>query len=169
MDTFYATMGAFCFTLVGLWWAVVQVRFDVWTTDPRFRRLAHSIHYGFLIPGGMSLGALLSGEQRFVWQSVFSVASIFGIVAAARAVSLQPSLGWRLGQLGTLLLYALVLVVSLVPALVTGSGLGLTPLQVTGLLVDRSGRAGRQFRLGRDDDAAVRAGRAVVLQRIEQK
>ena len=135
MDTFYATMSTFCFALLGLWWAVVQVRYEAWAASRPYRRLAHTIHYSFLIPGGMSLGALLSGDQRFVWQGVFAVASVSGVYMAARAFSLQPGLGWRLGQLATLLLYALILVVSLAPSLVTGSGLGLTPLQVTGLLV----------------------------------
>jgi hypothetical protein len=135
MDTFYATMSAFCFTLVGLWWAVVQVRIEVWTTNPQYRRLAQSIHYGFLIPGGMSLGALLSGDQRFVWQGVFIVASLCGMVMAARALTFRQGAAWRAGQMGALLLYALILLVSLVPAIVASSGLGLSPLQATGLCV----------------------------------
>jgi hypothetical protein len=135
METFYATMSTFCFTLVGLWWAVVQMRIDVWTTNPQYRRLAQSIHYGFLIPGGMSLGALLSGDLRFVWQGVFIVASLCGMVMAAHALTFRQGTAWRVGQLGTLLLYGLILLVSLLPAIATGSGLGLTPLQATGLCV----------------------------------
>lgn len=135
MDTFYATLSTFCFALVGLWWAVVQVRFEAWMPNPGYRRLAHSIHYTFLVPGGMSLGALLSGDQRLVWQGVFAVASVCGIAMAAGAITILPGRGWRIGQIVTLICYALILVVSLTPALVTGSGLGLAPLQVTGLLV----------------------------------
>lgn len=134
METFYATMSSFCFTLVGLWWTVVQFRFDAWMTTPRYRRMVHSIQLAFLIPGGMSLGALLSGEHQLIWRSVFSVASISGMIATGMAWSLQPGWRWQLEQGGMLLLYGLIFVVAIAPPEAALS-LNLAPLQVAGLLL----------------------------------
>ena len=39
LSTFYALMSATCFTLVGLWWTVIERRPE-WREEPRLRRLA---------------------------------------------------------------------------------------------------------------------------------
>ena len=64
MDAFYQTVAAFCFTLLGLWWAVVQFRHAEWMNNLRQRRAAYSVHLSFLVPGIMSLGAMIAGDVK---------------------------------------------------------------------------------------------------------
>ena len=54
IGTFYSLFSATCFTLVGLWWNVVERR-SGWAADPRRRRLAGGIYVTFLLPGLMGL------------------------------------------------------------------------------------------------------------------
>ena len=60
--TFYATTSAVSFTLLGFWWVVVQFRHDEMTQDPGRRRLAFVVSLHFILPGLMSLGALLTAD-----------------------------------------------------------------------------------------------------------
>ena len=61
--TFYATTSAVSFTLLGFWWVVVQFRHNEMTQDPGRRRLAFVVSLHFILPGLMSLGALLTGRR----------------------------------------------------------------------------------------------------------
>ena len=74
MDAFYQTVAGFCFTLLGLWWAVVQFRHAEWMRDLYQRRAAYSVHLSFLVPGIMSLGAMIAGDVKILWRLVFIVA-----------------------------------------------------------------------------------------------
>ena len=56
LSTFYALMSATCFTLVGLWWTVIERRPE-WREEPRLRRLAGGTYLSFLLPGLMSMFA----------------------------------------------------------------------------------------------------------------
>ena len=53
LSTFYGLMATTCFTLVGLWWTVVE-RHKSWKTDLRRRRLAGGTYLSFLLPGLMA-------------------------------------------------------------------------------------------------------------------
>ena len=137
MDTFYQTVTTFCFTLLGLWWGVLQLRHDEWTTDPQRRRLAHSVYLSFLIPGVMSLGSQLAADARWVWQLVFLVAAVFGFLSTLFFIrttvgDAAPSLMRRARWL-VLVLYALVAVFAAFPEWAAVSGL--KPLQVEGLVL----------------------------------
>ena len=39
MEAFYQTVATFCFTLLGLWWGVVQFRHSDWMADANWRRM----------------------------------------------------------------------------------------------------------------------------------
>jgi hypothetical protein len=143
MDAFYQTVAAFCFTLLGLWWAVVQFRHAEWMNDLRQRRAAYSVHLSFLVPGIMSLGAMIAGDIKILWRLVFIVACGFGILAmiflsvGAPAPKAKPNGGFfiRQGRWLTIVLYALIAIVAVQPTLVGALGAGLKPLQVEGLLL----------------------------------
>ena len=143
MDAFYQTVAAFCFTLLGLWWAVVQFRHAEWMNDLRQRRAAYSVHLSFLVPGIMSLGAMIAGDIKILWRLVFIVACGFGILAmiflsvGASAGGAKPRGGFfiRQGRWLTILLYALIAIVAVQPTLVGTLGTSLKPLQVEGLLL----------------------------------
>ena len=68
-STFYGFTSATCFTLVGLWWSVVQGKSE-WMQDEAKKRLAGGVYASFLIPALMSLGAQVGGEQGSIWQGV---------------------------------------------------------------------------------------------------
>ena len=140
MDTnaFYQTVAGLCFTLLGLWWAVVQFRHDEWMADARLRRMAYSVNLSFLIPGIMSLGAMTAGDIKLIWRLVFFAAAAFGMVAMLYLMTggASPRAGWAvIGRGLTLLLYALVAVIAIAPNLSTIIGAEMKPLQVEGLLL----------------------------------
>ena len=83
--TFYATTSAVSFTLLGFWWVVVQFRHDEMTGDPGRRRLAFVVSLHFILPGLMSLGALLTGDAPIVWRLTFGTAGIAGMIAVVIA------------------------------------------------------------------------------------
>ena len=72
-DAFYSIVSGICFALTGLWWTVVESRKD-WIKDPQLRSLAGGVYASFLVPGVMSLGAQIGGDNKLVWRSVFVVA-----------------------------------------------------------------------------------------------
>jgi hypothetical protein len=143
MDAFYQTVAAFCFTLLGLWWAVVQFRHAEWMNNLYQRRAAYSVHLSFLVPGIMSLGAMIAGDVKILWRLVFIVACAFGILAmiflavGASKRSAQTHGGFfiRHGRWLTILLYALIALVAAKPTLAGVFGGTLMPLQVEGLLL----------------------------------
>ena len=67
--TFYATTSAVSFTLLGFWWVVVQFRHNEMTQDPGRRRLAFVVSLHFILPGLMSLGALLTADAPLIWRA----------------------------------------------------------------------------------------------------
>lgn len=126
MEQFYEVLAGICFVLTGLWWTVVSGRKD-WLENHELRNLAGGVYAAFLIPGVMSLGAQIGGENKLIWRAVFIIAALVGMYFTLRLTA-------RLhvaGQVGFLtqnrwiifLLYMIVLVVGAVPELVSFTGL----------------------------------------------
>jgi hypothetical protein len=139
-EAFYQTMAQLCFTLLGLWWLVLQTKYGEWIGVRERRRMITNISLYFLLPGAMSLMALLSSELRLLWQVAFLVASLFGAIETAsliREMGRQPlraiSLVLRWAGLALFVLVALAAGVALVPGV--GTQLGIQPLAVTGILL----------------------------------
>jgi hypothetical protein len=78
LQAFYQTVAQLCFTLLGLWWLVLQTKYTEWIGDPSRRRMITNISLYFLLPGAMSLLALLSPQVHLLWQAAFIVASGLG-------------------------------------------------------------------------------------------
>jgi len=136
VDSFYAIVTGICFALTGLWWNVVEGRKD-WLADPKMRSLAGGVYASFLVPGVMSLGAQIGGENKLVWRTVFVLAALAGIFFTGRLhIHMLKS-----GQAGlfarsrwvVVLLYVLVAILGLLPEL--AAPLGLTPIQVEAFLL----------------------------------
>jgi hypothetical protein len=136
INTFYAVTSATCFTLVGLWWSVVKDKTE-WLKDEATRRLAGGVYASFLIPALMSLGAQVGGDVRLVWQLVFILASLAGIVSTTRLIlatrQAHPRGAFSRNRWVVPLLYLFVLWFALFPD--SAAFLGLKPLQVEGLLL----------------------------------
>jgi len=140
LAAFYQTVAQLCFTLLGLWWLVLQTKYAEWIGDRNRRRMATNISLYFLLPGAMSLLALLSTGAAFVWQAAFAVASGLGALetlllllrgahtdkkmASPRAVALLA-----VRAVGVLL-YLVVFVVALLPGVLRQAGIA--PLLVAG-------------------------------------
>lgn len=143
-ELFYQTMAQLCFTLLGLWWLVLQTKYGEWVGVRARRRMITNISLYFLLPGSMSLMALLSTQVHLLWQAAFVVASAFGAIETAvmidqtrRAQDTRASgaLAGGLRWVGFLLfvLVALVAGVAFLPG--ATKELGIAPLGITGILL----------------------------------
>jgi hypothetical protein len=141
LDAFYQTAAQICFTLLGLWWLVLQTKYAEWIGNRARRRMATNISLSFLLPGAMSLMALAS-HARILWATAFVVASLFGGVETA-ATMLPPPIGaptkrrppWYAYPLriASLVLYLLIILVALLPGI--PQHLGAAPLTVAAVLL----------------------------------
>ena len=133
--TFYATASALSFALLGFWWVVVEFRHDEMTVDPARRRLAFVVSLYFVLPGLMSLAALLTGDLPLIWRMTFGTAGVMGMVASimgARGSTGATSVGrWMWFGLP---IYAVITFVALRPDLVR-TRLAAEPLQVEGAMM----------------------------------
>ena len=141
MEAFYQTVATFCFTLLGLWWGVLQLRHDDWVNDPARRRMAYSVHLAFVMPGVMSLGAQTAGDIRIIWRLVFIVAGVAGIAATVFLIAATSGRGapqgWftRYGRWLAVALYTLVVLLAIFPnSTAAVFGPDIRPLQIEGLL-----------------------------------
>ncbi len=137
--TFYATTSAVSFTLLGFWWIVVQFRHDEMTGDPGRRHLAFVVSLHFILPGLMSLGALLTGDAPIVWRLTFGSAGIAGMVAVVTASRRVTDPTGAIAAVGrfewlALPLYAILTLVAFFPEFIRDS-LQLMPLQVEGIVM----------------------------------
>ena len=139
-EVFYQTVAQLSFTLLGLWWLVLQTKYSEWIHDRPRQRMATNITLYFLLPGSMSLLALLATDSRLLWQVSFIIAAVIGAVTtilflrdalkspwrnpmSIRVISLASGLG--------VALYILVIIVALAPDLFRA--MGATPLTVAGI------------------------------------
>ncbi|HNV40407.1 MAG TPA: hypothetical protein PLI84_03915 [Ornithinibacter sp.] len=131
VSTFYALFSATCFTLVGLWWTVVE-RNRPWLRDPATRRRVGAIYLSFLLPALMGLFAQVGGtEVPLFWRASFVVIAAVGALGTVRLLRAgrnDPDAGifarlwWA-----SAVLYAVIAVVGVAPEL--AGTVGLTPLQ----------------------------------------
>ena len=137
VTAFYSVVAATCFTLVGLWWNVIESHKD-WFRDDSSRSLIGGIYASFLIPAIMSLGAQVSGTSQIIWQFTFVVAAAVGARSVARLLPVtraQPVQGFfRKNYWVALVLYGLVILFGIAPGLATALT-RLQPLQVEGMLL----------------------------------
>jgi hypothetical protein len=146
-EAFYQTTATISFTLLGLWWLALQAKYVEWIGDPLRRRMVSIITLYFLLPGSMSLLALLSIENRALWRIAFVAFCVVGVFAtgvlsadarkATREAQAKPtSWNWRAMRWSCwvgVALYVLVVMVAL--GATTLAGFGVNPLLVAGVLV----------------------------------
>ena len=132
---FYQALSGVSFTLLGLWFGVLQFAHGGWRSDPARHRATLHIALHFFLPGTMALGSLLSGDSDggLLWRAAFVLGGVIGCAESVTFLSVPsgvPGLGAQTLRLLDPLLYALVVVVAFVPGPVGA----LTPLQMEGVL-----------------------------------
>ncbi|MGW9497927.1 hypothetical protein ACWG5P_26730 [Streptomyces prasinus] len=134
VSTFYALFSTTCFTLVGLWWSVVQSHTD-WMRDRAQRRVVGGIYLSFLLPAAMGLFAQVGGiEQPRIWRSAFILLSVIGCACTLRLLARARGdrfITWQ--QAAAALLYALIAVVGAFPEL--ARHVRLRPIQAEALML----------------------------------
>lgn len=133
LANFYSLMAVTCFTLVGLWWTVIE-RHPEWKAHRVARRLAGGVYLSFLLPGLMSTFAQVDPGNPVIWRTSFGVAAVVGLANTWRLLGLDRAaargpfrrLRWLVG-----VIYGVILALAVVPALagVTGA----TPLQAASI------------------------------------
>jgi hypothetical protein len=137
VTAFYSIVAGTCFTLVGLWWNVVQSHKE-WFADETTRSLTAGVYASFFIPAVMSLGAQVSGTSQLIWQVVFVLAAATGMVSTSRLINktklVNASGLFRRNHWAVVVLYGLVILFGMAPGLGT-TLTGMQPLQVEGILL----------------------------------
>ena len=137
VTAFYSIVAGTCFTLVGLWWNVVQSHKE-WFEDENTRSLTAGVYASFVIPGVMSLGAQVSGTSPLIWQFVFVLSAATGMAGTLRLINRTQSANaiglFRRNRWAVVVLYGLVILFGIAPGLGTALT-GMEPLQVEGILL----------------------------------
>jgi len=129
---FYATVSGVGFTLLGLWWIVVD-KHPEWFERRDTAQMAYVISLQFIIPATASLLSLVAADVPLLWRTVFTVLGLVGIVGAvlvARVVRGTPGVS-AVALLSALPVYVAMVVVAVLPPI----DIGVTPLQVEAMLV----------------------------------
>ena len=140
LNSFYEATTALCFALLGFWWVVIQMRHDEFTTSRRLRAIAYSVSLSFVLPGLMSLTALLAVENNALWRAGFGVAGLGGAAYTAYVIATPATFGVRRGVLravrwAQLVGYALIAIVAMWPSLPDDIGMDVSGLAVEGAIV----------------------------------
>ena len=137
VSTFYALFSATCFTLTGLWWAVIE-KHGHWLRDPGMRRRVGSVYLAFLLPALMGLFAQIGGTASpGFWRVSFVVIAVAGCVSTVtllrRARAAEGAGAFARYWWGAAVIYAVVAVVGVRPDI--ARSLGVTPLQAEATLL----------------------------------
>ena len=166
LAAFYSLMSITCFTLVGLWWTVLE-RHPEWKLDRGRRLLAGGVYLSFLLPGLMSTFAQVDAGNPIVWRTSFSIAALIGMVATLRLVSVERGRGYhglfRRFRWLVAVIYAVLLVLALVPSaatLIGGTALQAASVALILLVVLAHGLAW-EFMMEPEGDVAVPASEDV--------
>ncbi len=136
ISTFYALFSATCFTLLGLWWNVIQNNPE-WTAVAEERRAVGGVYLTFLLPAMMGLFAQVGGaETPNIWRISFVAIAVVGCYSTLRLLRVlrhaeehEP----RGKYVATLCIYVLIAVMGAYPEIV--SGLDIKPIQAEAILL----------------------------------
>jgi hypothetical protein len=138
LQDFYGSMAQVSFTLLGLWWVVVQFKYADFMRDRRRRIQAYDTSLYFVLPGIMSLISLLS-TKGLLWRITFTTAAVLGVVEAvfllASTRRAQGSRLWRSAHYAGCGLYILVALFAVLPVLTEKLGFHVAAIQVEGVFL----------------------------------
>lgn len=139
-QSFYSTVAQASFTLLGLWWVVLQIRYGPWMRDRRVRRAVYDISLYFLLPGMMSLMALLAADVSTIWRVSFATAGVIGTLESILSIAGNrghdsPSRIVDLGNWLSLALYPAIAAIAIRRTIPHEIGIHLRPLEAEGILI----------------------------------
>jgi hypothetical protein len=134
--TFYALFSATCFTLLGLWWNVLQLN-SAWIGVEEERRAVGGVYLTFLLPALMGLFAQVGGtETPMIWRVSFVGVAIVGCISTLRLIRVlrtssdkQP----RAKYFATLAIYVLVALIGAYPEV--AKNFDVAPIQAEAILL----------------------------------
>jgi hypothetical protein len=135
ISTFYALFSATCFALLGFWWNLLQGN-PQWLHDPKTRPAVGGVYLALLLPALMGLFAQVGGESSTgVWRISFVGIALVGLVTTLRALphSRRSDVDDTATRVATVVIYALIAVVGLVPEV--GKPVHLKGIQVEAILL----------------------------------
>jgi hypothetical protein len=137
IDDFYRAVSTVSFTLLGLWWVVLQMKFREGAGEARRRRHAYGVALFFLLPGAMSLLSSVNSDHSALWRVAFGITALGGMLEVALyfASGGRRTLGPALLRVAGVVLYVAIALVALRPALTDDLGLELEPREVEAILV----------------------------------
>jgi hypothetical protein len=137
LSDFYLAFAPLSFTVLGLWFIVVQTRHAEWSVSREHRARASIVALQFALPGLMSLLALINPTSKSMWQTSFAITSVIG-AAALLALALGPGRRAPLlegGHVVSVLLFAAVAAIAIQPSLLRHLGYRAAPIRVEAVLL----------------------------------
>lgn len=137
IDDFYKTVASLSFTLLGLWWVVIQLKFKEGEGDARRRRHAYGVALYFLLPGVMTMLSSINSDLSLLWRLAFGLTALLGIVEILLYLTSggTRTRGPMALRAFSLLLYVPIAAFALRPPLAAELGLGLAPREAEAILI----------------------------------
>jgi hypothetical protein len=136
ISTFYALFSATCFTLLGLWWTVLQLN-SAWIGNADERRAVGGVYLTFLLPALMGLFAQVGGtETPGIWRMSFVVVAIVGCYSTLtllRVLRTASETTPKAKYVATLVIYVLVAVIGAYPEI--AEPFGILAIQMEAILL----------------------------------
>ena len=136
ISTFYALFSATCFTLLGLWWNVLQLN-SAWIGVDEERRAVGGVYLTFLLPALMGLFAQVGGaETPAIWRVSFVAVAVVGCISTFRLLRVLRTSSDkkpRLKYLATLGIYVLIAITGAYPEI--AEPLDIKPIQAEAILL----------------------------------
>jgi len=135
-STFYQTLSGVSFTLLGLWFTVMQLGHGGWRTDPTRHRAGLHIALHFFLPGVLGLFSLLVGAPSgsLIWRITFAVGGLIGLAEAVDYLG-NKSRPTESRALGLALLDPVIFLAVVGGVFLPADVLIITPLQAEGIVV----------------------------------
>jgi len=134
--TFYQTLSGVSFTLLGLWFTIMQLGHGGWRTEPARHRAGLHIALHFFLPGVLGMFSLLvsAPSGSLIWRITFALGGLIGLTEAIDYLG-SKSRPTELRALGLALLDPVIFVAVAGGSFLSADALIITPLQVEGIVV----------------------------------
>jgi hypothetical protein len=135
LKDFYIAFATISFTLLGLWFIVVQTRHAEWRGSAVHRRRAYAVSLHFALPGVMSLLSLVDPSSKPLWRASFAVVALGGILILVAVRGPAPGPVGVAAYAAAMVGYALIAVIALAPTIVGDLGIDLSAARVEAILL----------------------------------